>query len=289
MISIDTLRQIRLEVLLGNLGARQDKFDPQKWHTNRGTLSLCGQKFWNWQLGCGGGGAIDLAMHLMSCDYKTALSWLSIRFSVKSNILINQDNATSTYPKPLTLPKREDRNVTRIVTYLHHQRAIAFPLIQRLINCGKLYADEKANAVFVLWGKNKTIIGAELRGTSYRKWRGMATGSRKNLGCFYINTPGSKKVVVCESAIDALSYYTMDNQCWAVSTAGAQPNPLWLRYFVDKKYEIVCGFDADQKGEKMAQQMISLYPTVKRLRPHKHDWNDVLTTKSKFISFFSSE
>lgn len=276
----DTLRQIRLEVLLGSLGARQDKFDPKKWHTNLGTLTLCGQKFWNWQLGSGGGGAIDLTMHLMTCDYKTALSWLSRNFYVKSSNLMNKDKATSPRPKPLILQKREDRYTSRIITYLHHQRAIALPLIQRLINCGKLYADQKANAVFLLWGKNKTIVGAELRGTSHSKWRGMAPGSRKSLGCFYVNTSGSKKVVLCESAIDALSYYTMDNHCWAVSTAGAQPNPAWLKCFVDQKFEIVCGFDADQKGDKMAQHMITLYPTIKRDRPHKHDWNDVLTAKS---------
>ena len=276
----DMLRQIRLEVLLVSFGARHYKSDSKKWHTNRGTLSLCGQKFWNWNTGGGGGGAIDLAMHLMSCDYKTALSWLSNMFSIKSRDLTNKDEASSFMPKPLILPKREDRNISLIVTYLHQQRAISLPLIQQLISCGKLYADQKANAVFVLWGKNKTIVGAELRGTSHRKWCGMATGSRKNPGCFYVNTPGSKKVILCESAIDALSYYVIDNQCRAVSTAGAQPNPAWLKYFVDQNFEIMCGFDADEKGDKMAQQMISLYPSVKRLRPYKHDWNYVLTTKS---------
>lgn len=284
--NIDTLRAIRLEDIVADLGARHDKYEHRKWHTNRGTLTLCGQKFYNWQCGTGGGGAIDVTMHLMRCDFKAAVSWLSVRYAAIPRSHIIEDTPDCISQKPLQLPTREDRYISRILSYLHQCRSIPLPLIQRTINCGKLYADQKANAVFVLKGKNNAIVGAELRGTSQYKWRGMAPGSKKSLGCFYINTPGSKKIVLCESAIDALSYYALDRQCWAISTAGAHPNPPWLRHFVEQKYEILCGFDADKQGDHMADTMCALYPKVKRIRPQMHDWNDLLQSKSTTNKYF---
>ncbi len=39
---------------------------------------------------------------------------------------------------------------------------------------------------FINWsdGKEKSVVGADLRGTTTKQWRGMAIGSRKDLGCF---------------------------------------------------------------------------------------------------------
>ena len=81
--------------------------------------------------------------------------------------------------------------------------------INFLINSGKLYADNRGNAVFLLLGKEKKVVGAELRGTNDLRWHGMVPGSRKDLGCFYVKTPNANKIVICESAIDALSYFTL--------------------------------------------------------------------------------
>ena len=79
----------------------------------------------------------------------------------------------------------------------------------------------------------------------------------------------------------AISFFALCPTFLAVSTAGANPNPLWLASFIDNGYEIYCGFDADEAGDRLAQKMLALYPTIKRLRPSKHDWNDVLIAKSK--------
>ena len=125
-----------------------------------------------------------------------------------------------------------------------------------------------------------TAIGAELRGTNHTIWRGMAKGSKKDLGFFRLSSHNPDKVVLLESAIDAISFFALYSNCMAISTSGASPNPAWLRSFINKESEIYCGFDSDDTGEKTAKKMIALYPTIKRLRPPKHDWNDVLKTKS---------
>lgn len=104
----------------------------------------------------------------------------------------------------------------------------------------------------------------------------MAFGSKKGLGAFYVRSQNTKKIVLCESAINALSYFALHPDCMAVSTSGANPRPVWLPLFIAKGLEIYCGYDNDEAREGAAVKMIHLYPMVTRLRPAKHDWNEVL-------------
>jgi len=269
------VRQIDLKAILKQTGAIHDTFDKAKWHTSRGAISITGQKFMNWSQGLGGGGAIDLIIHLKAYDFKTAVSWLSETFSLCSPQL-----SKAAHKPALRLPTRDDHKLAQIANYLRDDRFVPAKLINSLINSGKLYADKRANAVFLLLGKEKRVVGAELRGTSKKRWLAMAPGSRKDLGCFYVKGSNTKKMVLCESAIDALSCFTLNQDVISISTSGVTANPAWLTTFINKGFEIYCGFDADETGDAFADKITSLYPAVKRLRPIKHDWNDVLKSKS---------
>jgi len=162
------------------------------------------------------------------------------------------------------------------VTRYLQQRAIPGSLIQCLVESGQLYADGRAIAVLLLRGKESQPVGAELRGTGPVRWLGLAPGSRKNLGYFSLHSPRATVIILCESAIDAISCFLLYPTSWAISTAGARPNPRWLPALLAQGYIIYCGFDADDTGEDMARQMMTLHPGVRRLRPCLHDWNDVL-------------
>ncbi len=296
------VRQIDLISVLKLTEAVQDRFDKHKWHTSQGVISVSGTKFINWNKGIGGGGAIDLAIHLNNFDFKTAVFWLARTFlsSLSSDMQRPADNKpteikpipTPTIPKPaiptpaiptptFQSPQKDDARLPQVVNYLLNTRSIPLSLIKSLIHSGKLYADTKGNAVFLLLGKEKRVVGAELRGTTQIRWRGMAPGSRKDLGYFCVENPTAKNMVLCESAIDTISFFALCPTFLAVSTSGANPNPLWLASLINNGYEIYCGFDSDEAGDRLAQKMITLHPTVKRLRPSKHDWNDVLIAKSK--------
>ena len=272
------VRQIDLKAILKRSGAIHDRFDMAKWHTRQGAISITGQKFMNWHQGVGGGGAIDLIIHLKAYDFKTAVSWLSETFSPGTPLISNNPKAAQ--KSALRLPKRDDHKLPRITNYLRYDRLVPAELINSLINSGKLYADTRANAVFLLLGKEKRIVGAELRGTSKKRWLAMAPGSRKDLGCFYVKRSNTKKMLLCESAIDALSCLALNPDVITLSTSGVTANPAWLTTFINKGFDIYCAFDADETGDAFANKMTSLYPTVKRLRPIKHDWNDVLKSKS---------
>jgi hypothetical protein len=234
-----------------------------------------GAKFFHWNQGNGGGGAIDLVMHLHGLDFRHAVQWLEGYFPLPSPAA----------PIPATaakhpLPPPDPRQLPRVEAYLIRQRALPPALLSPLIQSGDLYADARANAVFLLRGASQEPVGAELRGTTPECWRGMAPGSRKDLGYFSMPGPPSPhSIILCESAIDALSASTLHPQSRCLSTAGARPDPQWLQNLFRQGLPIYCGFDADTTGETMAQRMILLHPTIQRLRPSLHDWNDVLRAK----------
>jgi hypothetical protein len=162
-------------------------------------------------------------------------------------------------------------------TNLARRRGIAASLIEPLVPAGKLYADRRGNAVFPLVaGKSQQPVGAELRGTGPRVWRGMAPSTRKDAGYFWIGDPGSREIVVCESAINAMSRYQMEPHRIGISTSGVRADPPWLTPLLARGYAILCGFDADDPGDAAAARMLAIHPTVRRLRPPARDWNDVL-------------
>ena len=72
----DAVRNISLETVLLRRGATRDTHDKAKWNTEQGPVSVTGSKFFGWHRGLGGGGAIDLVMHLGQTDASTAVDWL---------------------------------------------------------------------------------------------------------------------------------------------------------------------------------------------------------------------
>lgn len=285
------VRAAPLEDVLLCRGAVRDRRDHRKWHTEQGPLSVNGSKFINWQRGQGGGGAIDLVMHLAGVDFRTAVAWLQQHLPA-SPLASGESTAHAPGKEPmaaekpgtLRLPVRDDRLLDRVRHYLTRRRGIVTSLIEPLVQSGKLYADCRANAVFLLVvGKRVPAcgwrpVGAELRGTGPRVWRGMAPGTRKDLGYFWIGAQGSRKIVLCESAIDAMSCFQMHPQRICISTSGVRADPPWLRALLGRGYAVLCGFDADDPGDAAAAQMIALHPAVRRLRPPAHDWNDALAS-----------
>ena len=280
------VRELALETVLIFCGAVRDRHDKSKWHTEQGTVSVTGAKFMNWERSQGGGGAIDLVMHLINVDSGTAVAWLEHHLGMghlgggQAPTGSLHKNRTVLDGHTLRLPVRDDRMLGRVIEYLTRRRHLAASLLDPLLECAKLYADRRGNAIFLLVaGKANRPIGAELRGTGARVWRGMAPGTRKDLGYFWIGASGSQEVVLCESAIDAISCFQMHPDRICISTSGVRANPRWLSTLIAHGYAIQCGFDADDSGDTAASQMIASHPMVNRLRPPAHDWNDVLASR----------
>jgi len=280
------VREVPLETVLSLRGAKRDRHERSKWHTEQGPLSVTGPKFMNWQRSRGGGGAIDLVMHLADVDFCKAVQWLEQHVGI-GHLAPAKPTAHACGGEPaipkgghrLQLPIPDDCMLDRVRQYLTGHRRLSASLIEPLFQSGKLYADRRGNAVFLLVaGKAERPVGAELRGTGPQVWRGMAPGTRKDLGYFWIGAQGSREIVLCESAIDAISCYQMHPQLICISTSGVRANPRWLSGLLAHGYEVHCGFDSDAAGNTAAARMIALYPAITRLRPPAHDWNDALAS-----------
>ena len=200
----DRMRALPLTAVLRGSGAEPDRADPHKWHTPQGVLSVTGAKFINWHLGRGGGGAIDLVMHLHGLGFGQALEWLE-----RHCASVAVQSVSAPPRPPLRLPPSAPEHLAQVRRYLVEQRRLPAALLDPLLSAGTLYADAHANAVFLLRTPHGQPVGAELRGTGPFAWRGMAPGSRKNLGCFAIPDAPLKACVLCESAVDALSWPTV--------------------------------------------------------------------------------
>jgi len=279
-------RAVPLECVLAFRGAQRDRQDRAKWHTEQGPLSVTGPKFRNWCGDQGGGGAVDLVMHLAGVDFRTAREWLERHFATRPLAAgdslapeVSPASSAAEQPRPLRLPAPDGRLLGRVRQYLTRSRGLAASVLEPLVQSGKLYADRRGNAVFLLVaGKAQRPVGAELRGTGPRVWRGMAPGSRKDSGYFWIGAQGSRELVLCESAIDAISCFQLQPQRICISTSGVRADPSWLDTLLACGFDIFCGFDADDPGDAAAAHMLALYPAIRRLRPPAHDWNDVLTS-----------
>ena len=280
----DIVRRISLETVLTYRGAKRDRYDRAKWHSEQGPLSVTGAKFTNWHRSTGGGGAIDLVMHLAGVDCGAAVMWLEQHLGAQHAVArppavdsSSNSSKDASEIRPLRLPAPDHRKLARVRRYLIRQRDLAAHPLELLIEAGKVYADRWANAVFLMVaGKANRPIGAELRGTGKRPWHGTAPGTRKDLGYFWVGTKGSRKIVLCESGIDAISCFQLLGDCICISTSGARSDAPWLHGLIARDYDIFCGFDRDDPGELAAREMTALHPSIDRLRPQVHDWNDAL-------------
>jgi hypothetical protein len=274
--TVERLRNIPLSTVLLAVGAERDRYDKARWHTPKGAISVSGMKFFNWHCSVGGGGAIDLIIHLYGLDFKGALAWLSRH--------VPEDHVGPAIgirpPSHLKLPPPEAGKLPQVKRYLSVERQINPGVIDYLIQGGDLYADHRSNAVFLMRTTDKVPIGAELRGTGPSRWRGMAEGSRKDRGSFSIRNVYIEGVILCESAIDAISCFMINPHYYCISTAGARPSPGWLEPLISHYPKLYCGFDADPTGDDMAEAMTRAHPSIKRLRPQAKDWNQMLRSQA---------
>jgi hypothetical protein len=289
----DAVRSIPLPTVLTYWGAERDRRDRSQWRTPCGPLTVTGPKFFNWHRNQGGGGAIDLVMHLGDMNAAAAIRWLQqhlgsaaaslssvapISSNARSQPSSSSVSTASAARQPLRLPEPAPARLPRVRRYLAEQRCLAASILNPLIDAGKIYADRRGNAVFLMVaGKANRSIGAELRGTGPRIWHGLAPGSNRDTGYFWVGIPGVRKIIICESAIDAISCHQIHSDSICISTAGVRPDTPWLVPLIAHGYAIHCGFDDDAPGETASRQMIARHPTIQRLRPSARDWNEVLT------------
>lgn len=289
-------RDIPVNEVVERLGLARDRADRAKWVDTEGriALALSGQSWFDHKAQAGGGGAIDLVMHVMGSDYLQAVAWLGHQVGEKRTAAAMTARTATRAPEviqrssergPFVEPARgTDEQQAKVRAYLMG-RGLGAALIDHEMANGMVSADSRGNAAFVSLMTDGKAGGAELRGTGDAHFHGLAVGSTRD-ATYRVEAEGRgpKRLILVESAIDALSYLQLHpgEALVVASTSGARPSlPASLAGILADVAEVVVAYDADAKGREMAEKMRASVAaagskvTVEAPTEGK-DWNDAL-------------
>ncbi len=298
------VRGIALDDTMRALGGEQDRHDKHKWQVAGEHISINGEKFYNHDRQSGGGQSIDLVMHVGGYTFKQAVAYLNhargpelavaaaAQYGARQGQeIVERERDT---PARFMPPARDEGRWAQVRAYLVEGRAIPAGMVDELHARGTLYADRRANAVFLRSDAEGQAVGASLRGTlSGSQFQGLALGSRRDAGHFSFNLgePAAYRVPqyhIAESPIDALSRAALAlhagerGEFTFVSNDGHGELP-WRQ--IDEGLArgalVHCGFDNDAGGDLLWAQVQEAYPraeAVVRERPPAgaKDWNEAL-------------
>ncbi|NEZ55407.1 strawberry notch C-terminal domain-containing protein [Adonisia turfae] len=292
----DEVRNLDLEVIAANLGLEQDRYDKHKWRDGDHIISISQTLFMDWLADKGGGGAIDLVMHVQGVEFRSAVEWLSGQdLSAVPVIAPVRQTEAEADPKQLEMPEPNEHRWAGVKEYLVNRRKLPEALVDRVHEKGLVYADDHQNAVFVRHGlqdggwQRGEVTGASLRGTwgEHNSYHRLVPGSVRELGWFRIGTGQGpvQRVLLTESPIDAMSLAVLDKErrqqagvTVYLSTDGTGGVPVEaLKAVLQRNGLVVAAFDADKAGEMMAWRVAAQVPGVRRLQPaYGKDWNERL-------------
>jgi hypothetical protein len=294
--------------VLRSLGAERDRYDKAKWRIDGQVISVRGEKFYDHVAGLGGGGAIDLVMHVRDVPFHEALAYLDSAALPQAPApaepaLSRMSRGNAAPSAPFHPPHASGASWPGVRAYLVAERRLPGALVDELHARGLVYADERHNAVFLRHDMEGTATGAALRGTKAGSpFKGLSAGTARDAGWFHfqVGDRGAPQLILTESAIDTLSYFGLlhgDTPLAGpgayrevyVSTdgGGALPHPLIAAALADGGVVRVA-FDRDPAGEHLWQQLRDRYLTVEGGDPTQFwreppplgkDWNDVLQAR----------
>jgi len=302
------VRAIPLETVIERLGGEVDRYNAHKYHLDGEHISITDARFFNHDRQQGGGGAIDLVMHTAGYDYREAVAYLRDTHGAEAAITAatwhsardGQQQAREIVEhaeRPaFRAPTPDEGRWAQVRNYLVEQRQLPATLVDDLHKRGTVYADHRANAVFIRQDTDGLAVGASLRGTMPGSdFKGLALGSRREEGhfAFTVGQPAPYMAVqyhITESPIDALSRAALiqregvRGEYHFISTDGHGEIP---RRHIDEGLAarglVHCGFDNDKGGATLWERVKEAYPRAEALvreRPPAgaKDWNDALRT-----------
>ena len=305
------VRAVPLESVIERLGGQVDRYNHAKWRLDGEHISINGERFYNHDRQQGGGGAIDLVMHATRYSYPEAVAYLRDTHGAEAAIgaatwrAARQAHGDAQHivehaeRPPFHAPVQDEDRWPQVRAYLVSERQLPPALVDELHGRGTIYADHRANAVFIRQDADGTAVGASLRGTAPgSEFKGLAAGTRREEGYFSltIGQPApymAPQIYLTESPIDAISRAALVQREGAqgerivISTDGHGSLPArQIDEGLARRAVTHCGFDRDRGGETMwarvkeqyGVQAHEIYGPIDRDRPPVgvKDWNQVL-------------
>ena len=252
-----------LEEVAWNLGLDKADIGENRWKGLGRVISINDSKWYDFTEEKGGGGAIDLVMHVNNSNFRSSVAWLHDQFGEEGMLrttkaFIEKQATKIAHEEPVPTfepPNPDESKWLGVQDYLVQKRGLPENFIIGLKQKGWLYADDQQNAVFTMRAltvgvetqyrnEETTLKGAFLRGTrgENNSFMGYAPNSKRREGWFYFHLGGKpgdevQKVVLCKSPIEALSCAKI-----GVSERGGMPSERTMYMAVDSPLSLPLEF-----------------------------------------------
>lgn len=167
--------------------------------------------------------------------------------------------------------------------YLSQQRGLSADTLKAF--AGEVKQDKKGNTVFVHKDGDGEVTGWEAKNAGFT---GFSSGGEKSLFRCQPDAGEVKRVIVCESSIDAMSYHQLKGRegdlyvSFGGGMSSAQEEQLKGLLAGLPRASVLVATDRDQQGDKYAETIKGWKPSAIRDLPAKKDWNeDLLSEKEK--------
>jgi hypothetical protein len=271
--AIDRLRDLPLNQVAGQLGLTGKREGGAVMYRNKQfAININGERFFDHKNGTGGGGAIDLAKHILGCDFNTAIAWLGgrreqIERQYSFPVAVSPKTEKVSFETLLTAQGRSEKAWPKVRRYLTYGRHLPSKLVDELHEQGLIYANDHRNyegyptpaMVFLHRSWSGHVWGASLRDCLPQAVFRQTLGDKKTAWFTVGNLAEANWITAVESPIDALSYYAItgqSNKQAVVSCAGNYVPPELMRTVYAKRPQslFIVALDNDAAGEKGYQK-----------------------------------
>ena len=264
-----------------------------------------GEWFWNSQNISGN--AITFIMKYEQRTYTEAVCILSGEGYTANPILTQYAKNCLDENRELDIPEKDNSNY-QIKDYLCNSRGISTKIFDRMVNEGKLYQDKIFQNVVMVGFDNehnpKYISKRSIDKPGQKAFKADAKGSDKSYP--FVIEGNNNMVVVCESPIEAMSYYSVCEllqspliNCNIISLGGTSTNAIdrYLKEHTNIDTIVVAtNNDKDQTriinekevtinaGASSRQKIKDTYGNkyaIKMQLPKLNDWNDTIKALRK--------
>jgi hypothetical protein len=236
---------------------------------DRYNIVVTGNRWFDNKVGVGGGGAIDLQMHLTGEDFAAACQTLARNFQgistaeIRLSFPIERHIPSQQERRPFhelaaryAVPNEANWRIAR--DYLVETRGIDPTIVDDLHAVGTIFANDhrpNPSIVFLHRTQHGKVEGATLRDTRLQSSFRPCLGNKLTAWFTVGHLDKAEIVVAVESPIDALSYYRTIHACrgddWAVVSCAGATVPIelmWPAY--ERRQSFVVALDNDPAGER---------------------------------------
>jgi Toprim domain-containing protein/uncharacterized protein DUF3991 len=262
-------------------------------------IVVTGSRWFDNKAGIGGGGAIDLVIHLTKGGFSAACRSLADAFlpvaTRQTALSFPKSWHESPHPKRKSFEElaavyaaRVDSNWPIARAYLVEQRKISPLLVDEMHAVGSIYANDhrpNPSLVFLHQDQHGKVRGATLRDTKHQSVFRPCLGDKLSAWFVVGDLTKADRIVAVESPVDALSYYNLfgcrGNSLAVVSCAGATVPRDLMFYAHGGRKAFVVALDNDPAGqrgrEKARNETVDWVGFKLSLEcPKRKDWNDDL-------------